>query len=57
LSYEQIAQVLFLVNNTIRCYETKYRAGGLDDLLDDNNVGGVSKLSKEQLSLLKDELK
>lgn len=57
LSYEQIAQVLFLDNNTIRRYETKYRAGGLDDLLDDNNAGGVSKLSKEQLSLLKDELK
>jgi len=57
LSYEQIAQVLFLDDNTIRRYETKFRSGGLDDLLDDNYVGGVSKLSEEQLSLLKDEVK
>ena len=57
LSYEQIAQVLFLDDNTIRRYETKFRSGGLDDLLDDNYVGGVSKLSEEQLGLLKDEVK
>ena len=57
LSYEQIAQVLFLDDNTIRRYETKYGSGGLDDLLDDNYAGGLSKLSEEQLGLLKDELK
>ena len=56
-SYEQIAQALFLDDSTVRRYETKYRSGGLDDLLDDNYAGGVSKLSEEQLSFLKDELK
>ena len=56
LSYEQIAQVLFLDDNTIRRYEKKYRTGGLDDLLDDNYLGGTSKLNEEQEEVLIAEL-
>ena len=31
LSYEQISQVLFLDDSTIKRYETNYRTGGWDD--------------------------
>ena len=56
LSYEQISQVLFLDASTIRCYETNYQTGGLDDLLDDSYLGGTSKLSEEQEEILVKEL-
>ena len=56
LSYEQISQVLFLDDSTIRRYETNYQTGGLDDLLDDSYLGGTSKLSEEQEEILVKEL-
>lgn len=56
MGYEQIAQVLFLDDNTIRRYEKRYRAGGLDDLLDDGYLGGTSKLDETQEKSLKEEL-
>lgn len=52
-SYEQIAQALFLDDSTARRYQTEFEAGGLDGLLDDNYIGGTSKLTQEQLSILK----
>ena len=56
LSCEQISQVLFLDDSTIRRYETNYQTGGLDDLLDDSYLGGTSKLSEETEEILVKEL-
>jgi len=56
-SYEQIAQALFLDHTSVRRYEKIFRAEGLDELLKDHYCGGTSKLSKEEETALKAELK
>ncbi len=44
-TYEEIARLLFLDSSTIRRYETEYREGGLDNLLNDDYKGGTGLLS------------
>jgi len=56
-SYEQIAQALFLDHTSVRRYEKIFRTDGLDELLNDHYCGGTSKLSIEEETILKAELK
>lgn len=57
LSYDKIAQYLLLDDQTIRNYETRYKSNGINDLLSDNYVGCVSKLTPEQEEQLKIHLR
>lgn len=56
-SYNEIAKILLLDDSTIRRYETEYKNGGLDNLLDDDYKGGVSPLSLAEEAELKAHLR
>jgi len=47
-TYEEIAKILFLDDETIRRYVRIYQEQGLNDLLKDNYQGGMSKLTEKQ---------
>ena len=50
--YSEVSEALLLDEETLRSYVKRYRAGGLDALLNDNYKGGQSKLSSEQFQAL-----
>lgn len=56
-THEEIAQLLFLDDSTIRRYEHEYEDGGIDALLDDHYRGGVGLLSTTQEEELKRHLR
>jgi len=47
-SFEEIASILRLDDNTVRRYVEQYQEGGLKGLLETSFTGGVSKLSALQ---------
>ena len=53
--YSAIAEFLSVTNNTITNWINIYREGGIDSLLSLHYKGGQARLSKEQLSELRDE--
>lgn len=55
-SYEKIAEALFLDDNTVRRYESDYREGGLDLLIEDNYQGRTCKMSVLQEAELRQHL-
>lgn len=52
-SYEQIAKVLFLDDQTIRNYEYQFKNFGIEKLISDNYLGGQNKLSVTEEEELK----
>lgn len=55
-STEEVAEALLLDDETLRNYVNKYRAAGFKALIETFHLGGFSKLSIEQISVLTDEL-
>lgn len=49
LSCEQISKTLLLDDDTIRTYKKQYLSEGVNPLLSDNNKGGISKLTDQQV--------
>ena len=47
-SLQKIAQVLFIDESTVRRYQKSYQEGGLENLILDGYIGGVTKLSFDQ---------
>lgn len=47
-SYEEIAQMLILDDATIRRWYNRYISSGIQTLLEDNYIGGTSKLTEWQ---------
>lgn len=55
-SYEEIAVIFLLDDDTIRNYEKEYKREGISKLLATNYQGGISKLSSHEEKLLKKHL-
>ena len=55
-TYNQIAMILLLDDQTVRNYEQRFLNDGIASLLSDNYKGGFSKLSTEQESGLKEHI-
>lgn len=56
-SYEEIAKILLLDDQTIRNYERLFEAGGKEKLLSNNYNGGQMFLSEEEIEKLKNKIK
>lgn len=56
MSYEEVAKVLFIDDSTVRRYESEYRKGGLDLLIEDDYQGRTCKLSAIQEEELRHHL-
>jgi len=56
-SFEEIARILLLDDDTIRSYDKQYRDEGLDELLNDHFTGSNKHLSEAQIEILKVELR
>jgi transposase len=52
LSFDRVAEILLLDDDTIRNYKKQYLSFGAKSLLSDDNKGGVSKLTDEQIDKL-----
>ena len=52
----EVAEALFLDDETIRNYLKRYKAGGLNALLNDNYKGYSGKLSKSEIEQLDSHL-
>ena len=57
LSFEKVSEYLLLDDQTIRNYIDRYERNGIDGLLNDSYTGCVTKLSKEQEDLLRENIK
>ena len=57
MNYEEVAEILFCEQRSIRRYEERYFEGGLECLLGDDRGGSNSKLSETQVEMLRGELK
>ena len=55
-SYEEIAEVLILDDSTIRRWHNRYNSKGILTLLEDNYIGGTSKLTEVQQQALIEHL-
>jgi len=55
-SYEEIAEVLILDDSTIRRWHNQYISSGIMTLLEDNYIGGTSKLNKTRQQELVEHL-
>ena len=55
-SYEEIAEVLILDDSTIRRWHNRYDSSGIHTLLEDNYIGGTSKLTETQKQELVEHL-
>lgn len=56
-TYEQVAAVLLLDDQTIRTYETTYQSRGLEALLSDTYLGCIAKFTLNQEKLLTEHLR
>lgn len=55
-TYAEISRILFLDDETIRCYEERFRWGGIRAVLEDAYKGSEGKLSFKQEQELKKHL-
>jgi len=53
---KQVKEALLLDDETLRCYVTKYREGGVKALIITNYQGSQSRLSEAQIEILFEEL-
>lgn len=55
-TFEEIAKVLLLSEDSIKNYVNRYNTGGIDGLLSDNHKGSQPKLNENQLRMLDEHL-